>query len=145
MDASPGTGRLSIDSPLPANSDSPGVNMLGIVIAAAVGAVLGVLGAHATVLGGWTLLPWAVAGAIIGYTTRRHPVVAGAAYGFVLAFVFMLDVYAGKASVLSRVPFFALLGVIGAICGAIFAAAGRWLAARAEASQSPSAMPPDEH
>ncbi len=145
MDASPGTGRSSIDSPLLANSDSPWANVLGIVIAATIGAVLGVLGAHATVLGGWTLLPWAVVGAIIGYTMRRRSVVAGAVYGFVLAFVFMLDVYTGKASVLSRVPFFAPLGVIGAICGAIFAAAGRWLAARAEASRSPSAMPPNEH
>lgn len=119
--------------------------MFGILIAAGVGAVLGVLGAHATVLDGWTLLPWAVAGAIVGYTTRRRPVIAGAVYGFVLAFVFMLDVYTGKASLLSRAPYFALLGVIGAICGVIVAAAGRWFAARAEASPSQSATPPNEH
>lgn len=104
--------------------------MIVILIAAAVGALLGLAAAHATVLGSWTLIPWAIGGAAIGYWARRRPGLAGAAYGFVLSFAFMLGVYNGKASVLSRVPFFALLGLVGAICGLILALAGRWLAVR---------------
>ena len=117
--------------------------MLAILGATALGVLLGLLGAHATTLGLWTLLPWAVGAAGVGYVARRRPGVAGAAYGFALAFVFMLGVYTGKASVLSRVPFFALLGVVGALCGAALAVAARWLARRSAIRQGSSAMPPD--
>ena len=117
--------------------------MANILIAAGLGAVLGLLGAHATFLGWWTLLPWAVGGAVVGYAARRRPAVAGASYGFVLSFAFMLGVYTGKASVLGRVPFFALLGVVGAVCGSSLAVAGRWLAGRAATRRASSANPPD--
>lgn len=101
-----------------------------VFIAAAFGALLGWLGAHATVLGSWTLLPWGIGGVAVGYRARSRPALAGATYGFILSFCFMLGVYSGTASVLSRVPFFALLGLVGAVCGAVAALAGRWLAVR---------------
>ena len=110
--------------------------MLIILIAAAFGALLGWLGAHATALGWWTLFPWAVGGVIVGYAARARPALAGAFYGFVLSFVFMLSVYSGKASVLSRVPFFALLGAVGAVCGSSLSVAGRWVANRVATRQA---------
>lgn len=117
--------------------------MLIILGATALGVLLGFLGAHATVLGLWTLLPWAVGAAGVGCLARRRPGAAGAAYGFALAFVFMLGVYTGKASALSRVPFFALLGVIGALCGAGLALAAHWIARRAALRRGSSDLPPD--
>lgn len=118
--------------------------MPGILVATVLGVVLGLLGARATILGAWTLLPWALGGVVVGYKVRRHPVVAGALYGFALSFVFMLAVYTGNASVLSRVPFFALLGLVGAACGASAAAGGRWLARRAAVATTSSPVPPDD-
>lgn len=116
--------------------------MLVILGATGLGIALGLLGAHATILGLWTLLPWAVGACGVGYVARRRPGFAGAAYGFALAFVFMLGVYTGKAPVVSRVPFFALLGVVGALCGAGFAVAAHWLARRAAIRRGSSATPP---
>jgi hypothetical protein len=101
-----------------------------IIIAAALGAVLGWAGAHATYLGWWTLLPWGAGAIAIGYFMRPRSLLAGAVYGFVLSFSFMLSVYTGTASVLSRVPFFALLGGVGAICAFVLSFAGSRLATR---------------
>ena len=118
--------------------------MLTIVGAAGLGVALGLLGAKAVVLGWWTLLPWAVGGAAVGYVARRRAALAGASYGFVLSFAFMLRVYTGRAPALSRVPFFALLGVVGALCGSSLAVAGRWLAVRTAVRRASSSIPPDE-
>ena len=111
-----------------------------VLTAAAIGALVGWLGAHATILGAWTLLPWGLGGAILGYSARHRSALAGAVYGFVLSFVFMLSVYSGKAPVISRMPFFALLGVVGAVCGSILAVVGRWLAGRAATRRTSSTV-----
>lgn len=113
------------------------------LVATGFGAALGWLGAHATSLGWWTLVPWAIGGGAIGYAARRRPGVAGAAYGFVLAFVFMLSVYTGKASVLSRTPFFALLGIVGAVCGSAIALVAHWIAERGARGRPSAAVPPN--
>jgi hypothetical protein len=117
--------------------------MLIIVIAAGFGALLGWLGAHAT-LGWFTLLPWAFGGLVVGYAARARPALAGALYGFALSFVFMLGVYTGKASVLSRLPFFAALGAVGAVCGLSLSLMGRWVANRIAPRQRSTASQPNE-
>ena len=74
--------------------------------------------AHAMFLQWWTLVPWALAGIALGYRAGRgEAVVAGALYGFVLCFMFTLLGYGGAAPLLSRVPFFTALGLVGALCG----------------------------
>jgi hypothetical protein len=102
-----------------------------LIIASALGLVLGWGAAHALFLGWWTLLPWGLAALALGYRARKvNALLAGATYGFVLSFVFMLAGYTGAASVISRVPFFALLGLFGALCGCLLAALGTLLAPR---------------
>jgi hypothetical protein len=88
-------------------------------IAAIVGLVLGIVGARYVFVGSWlNLVLWAIAGLGIGmWSTKNESMVNGVAYGFVLSFVFMLAGYTGKASLVSRVPFFAVLGVFGGVCG----------------------------
>src|SRR5690349_9145779 len=101
--------------------------MLGLLLALAGGAVVGLAGANATTLGFWTLLPWALGGFVTGYVVRRRPALTGAVYGFALSFTFMISVYTGAASVTSKVPYFLLLGLVGAACGAVLAAIGAHL------------------
>jgi hypothetical protein len=99
-------------------------------IAVLLGFVLGWAGAHALFLGWWTLAPWGAAGLALGYWLRStRPALAGAAYGFTLSFVFMATQYTGTASLVSRVPFFALLGGVGALCGLVLAVMGSRLRA----------------
>jgi hypothetical protein len=99
--------------------------MKRFLLAGILGAILGFAASRFLWLGLWTLLPWGLAGIALGYGTRsRWPVLAGAVYGFVLSFVFMAAGYTGKASFLSRVPFFALLGSFGALCGLLLGLAG---------------------
>jgi hypothetical protein len=98
--------------------------MLGLLLALAGGAVVGLAGANATTLGFWTLLPWALGAFLTGYLARRRPALAGAIYGFALSFSFIVSVYTGAASVMNRMPYFTLLGVVGAVCGALLAVIG---------------------
>ncbi|MGH7533826.1 MAG: hypothetical protein ACREL4_11100 [Gemmatimonadales bacterium] len=80
--------------------------------------MLGIAGAHVLFLGGWTLVPWGLGALAVGYgAERRAALVAGALYGSVMCFAFMVANYTGTASLVSRVPFFAIIGVIGAGCG----------------------------
>jgi hypothetical protein len=73
----------------------------------------------------FTLVPWAIAGLALGYrANRREAVISGAAYGFVLSFVFMAAGYTGDRLLITRVPFFALLGLFGALCGLVLAWVG---------------------
>ena len=70
-------------------------------------------------LQGLTLLPWAVAALIVGAicSDRRQAIAAGAVYGFVLGFSFAAFGYGGAEQIGSRVPFFALLGLVSAVFG----------------------------
>lgn len=56
--------------------------------------------------------------------SRGVAVCGGAIYGFALAFAFMLTGYDGSAPVLSRLPSFAILGVVGALCAVLLAMVG---------------------
>jgi hypothetical protein len=95
-----------------------------IIIASVIGVVLGYLGAKVLfVNSGKSLVIWATVGLVIGYlcTTYLQAIVTGAIYGFALSFFFMVFGYNGSESLLSRLPFFALLGLFGAVCGLVLA------------------------
>ena len=89
-------------------------------VAALVGIVLGIVASRFLCVGSaLSLIPWAIAGLLIGLwcLTYKQAVAAGALYGFLLAFSFMLAGYQGIDPVMSKLGFFAIFGVIGAVCG----------------------------
>jgi hypothetical protein len=100
--------------------------MRKVVVAFLVGAILGLVGARYLFVGSWlSLIPWGIAGLLIGYwSQKREWLVNGICYGFTVCFVFMLAGYAGSASLVSRLPFFALIGAFGAFCGLLLSWAG---------------------
>jgi hypothetical protein len=89
------------------------------VVSICLGALLGLVGARYVLVGSaLSLVPWAIVGLCIGcFNDRKGAMINGALYGFVLSFAFMCAGYHGAAPLLTRVPFFLLLGVIGAVCG----------------------------
>jgi len=104
--------------------------MLKTITAIIVGALLGILGARYLFVGSAvSLILWAIAGLLIGMwsDTRRQAMLNGGLFGFVLSFDFMLSGYAGSEPVLSRFPFFALLGLFGAGCGLVLGWIGFFL------------------
>lgn len=109
---------------------SPTLLALGAVV---LGALLGYLCAQVVLVGsGLSLIPWALAGLALGAgaASRRLAVAVGVLYGFALAFTFMTIGYDGTAPLHTRLPAFALLGVVGAICGMALAIIGLWLRRR---------------
>jgi hypothetical protein len=91
------------------------------------GAVLGILGARYVLVGsGWSLLPWGLVAVLVGVLarTRGQAAIDGSMYGFALAFVFMVAGYDGAEPLARRLPFFALLGLVGAACATLLALAG---------------------
>lgn len=103
------------------------------VAAVVLGAVLGALCARVVLVGsGLSLVPWAIAGLALGACCRARTVAAavGALFGFALAFTFMAAGYDGAAPLHTRLLPFALLGLVGAVCGSLLALAGRQVAAR---------------
>lgn len=100
--------------------------MIKTAVAIIVGTLLGIIGARYVFVGSaLSLIPWGTVGLAIGYWgDRRAALINGAIYGFVLTFVFMIAGYSGTASLLSRLPIFAMLGVVGAICGFVLGLVG---------------------
>ncbi len=97
----------------------------------ALGATLGLLGARYVLVGsGLSLVPWGLVAVLVGVLahSRRAALAGAAAYGCALAFTFMVAGYDGGAPVLSRLPFFAILGLVGAACAALLALAGSLVA-----------------
>lgn len=74
----------------------------------------------------WNLLPWGLVGVGIGIFARnkKEALVSGALYGFVLSFLFMVGGYTGAQPLITRFPPFAVLGLVGAVCGAILGVLG---------------------
>jgi hypothetical protein len=99
------------------------------VVSAIVGSLLGIIGSRYLFVGSaLSLIPWTIAGLAIGaWSEKRASMVNGAVYGFTLSFVFMIAGYTGTASLLSRLPFFALLGLFGALCGFVLGILGSLL------------------
>ncbi len=98
---------------------------------AVVGAALGLLGARYVFVGsGLSLIPWGLVAVLVGVLapTRGAAVAGAAAYGFTLAFTFMVAGYDGTATLVSRLPFFVILGLVGAACAALLALMGSFVA-----------------
>ena len=95
--------------------------MIKLIASSVIGFLLGFIGSRYFFVGSWlSLVPWGIAGLAIGYwSQRREALINGGIYGFVLAFVFMIAGYTGSASLISRLPFFAILGIVGGVCGLI--------------------------
>ena len=114
--------------------------MTRFVFAIGLGVLLAWGATHAMFLQWWTLVPWGVAGVALGYrAARRQAIIAGALYGFVLCFMFTLLGYGGAAPLLRRVPFFTVLGLVGAVCGLLLALVGTLAGA---GHRAPTQAPP---
>ncbi len=106
----------------------------GLVAAILVGALLGVLGARVLFVdSALSLVPWSVAGLVLGAVfadSRRQTRGVGAAYGFALAYSFMIASYDGASAVAGKLLPFLPFGVFGAICGTLLAIVGASIGAR---------------
>ncbi len=111
--------------------------MKKISLAIALGVLFGVAGSYLLFLQIWILIPWGIAGIALGYWSRRgERLAAGASYGFTLSFAFMIAGYKGTDTLISRLPFFALLGVFGSLCGMALSYAGSLLKKKKKAVNS---------
>jgi len=101
-------------------------------VAIAMGVVLGFLGSRLLFLQWATLIPWGIGGLVVGAISqdRRQALVGGAAYGFVVGFTFTAASYGGADPLLSKVPFFAIFGLVSAAFGIALTLAGHWLTIR---------------
>jgi hypothetical protein len=95
--------------------------MKKVMVSVIVGALFGVIGARYLFVGSWlSLIPWGIAGLLIGNWSQKHEwPVNGICFGFAVCFMFMIAGYSGSAALISRLPFFALIGLFGGICGLI--------------------------
>src|SRR5262245_25809024 len=123
--------------------------ILRLIIAAAVGIVLGVIASKLLFVGSaLTLVPWGIAALIIGYFSagRGEAVLNGVVYGFLLCFVFLVSGYTGSEPITSPMPFFALLGLFGAVRRAVLF---YWISCVNEAAEEVDALSlmgrPNEH
>ena len=105
---------------------------MGRILAAIIlGIALGFVAAHMLVMQWFTLVPWGIAGILLGIGAPRwKALVTGGVYGFVLCFVFLLAGYTGTQPVITRLPFFAVIGLFGALCGAALGFVGSMLKGR---------------
>ena len=58
---------------------------------------------------------------------KKSSLIDGGVYGFFMAFIFMLAGYTGETSVFTRIPFFAIIGLFGGLCGLIVSFLGFFL------------------
>ena len=101
-----------------------------IVISIIVGLILAFIASHVLFVGSArTLIPWGIAGLILGWwgKNKKHSLLIGAIYGFVLSFSFMSFGYTGKVPYITRIPPFIILGLFGAVCGLILGIGGQLL------------------
>jgi len=92
-----------------------------LLVSILAGGFLGWIGARVLFVGSWlSLIPWGIVGMLLGLWSQKPEwLVNGVCYGFAEVFVFMIAGYAGSAPIISRLPFFAILGLFGAFCGLI--------------------------
>ena len=101
------------------------------LVGVALGVGLGITNARVMFAGSWlSLIPWAVGGLALGFWTLRQSAAAivGATYGFALSVAFMIAGYTGSVSLVYRLPYFAILGLVGALCGLTLAVSGASMA-----------------
>lgn len=110
---------------------TPPTTALRVLMVAAGGAGLGLLAARYLLVGsGLSLIFWAAAAIAVGWTacTATRAVGEGVVFGFALAAGFMIFGYDGAEPLPTRLPAFALLGLLGAGCAGALALLGRALA-----------------
>ena len=90
------------------------------------GITLGIIVSRYPFVGSWlSLILWGIVGLAIGYWSGlMRGFVNGGMYGFAFAFTFMVLGNTGSASLLSELPFFATMGIVGAMCGSILGLTG---------------------
>ncbi len=95
----------------------------GLLVAVITGGVLGGLASKLLFLQWFTLLPWGVAAVAMGFwsPSRRAAVSNGLAFGFALGLLFMIGGYSGSDPVMTKLPFFAVLGALSAVVAAAMA------------------------
>lgn len=101
--------------------------MQKFILSILLGSILGIVGARYLFVNSWlSLIPWGAAGFILGWTSsnKKTAVINGFIYGFFLTFIFMISGYNGAQPVITRIPPFAIIGIIGGTCGVIAAMAG---------------------
>jgi len=101
--------------------------MVKLFVAIFIGAALGIIASRYLFVGSWmSLVLWAIAGLAIGAWCKRRSqaMLIGAVFGFAVSFVFIWSGYTGSASLISRLPFFAILGMVGAVCGFVLGFVG---------------------
>ena len=106
----------------------PRRTILRLILAAALGAILGLVGARYIFVGSsLSLIPWGLAALIIGYfsTTWKGALGSGGLFGFCLASTFMVAGYQGTAPVTSYLIPFAIIGLVGALCAIAGATVGQ--------------------
>ncbi len=104
--------------------------MKKLVVSGLIGSIFGVIGSRFIFVGSaLSLIPWGITGLIIGFWSKsaKEAVLNGSVYGFLLSFIFMVSGYSGSAALLSRIPFFIILGIVGAICGGVLGIIGNLL------------------
>ena len=95
--------------------------ILRILSALALGGYFGIIGSQTFFVGSaLSLIPWAIVGLVIGWGSysNKEAVIKGVVYGFTLSFTFMVSEYTGIEPLSNKLPFFVLLGIFGAFCGA---------------------------
>ena len=97
-----------------------------LFISIVVGAFLGIVGSRLLFVGSWlSLIPWGVIGLAIGAISRKaERWLNGGLFGFCLTVAFMVAGYSGADPVMTKLPFFILLGAFGAACGIALALVG---------------------
>lgn len=96
-----------------------------LIFAIATGLILGVVCAR-FFSSPLDLIPWTVGGLFLGFLSnnKKQALFLGGVYGFILSFSFMAGVYQGNAPILTRTPFFTILGIFGGFCGIILGLLG---------------------
>lgn len=94
---------------------------IAFVFSALIGILLGIIGGPV-----YILIPWGFVGLVIGYssTRKRTAVINGSVYGFAAAFMFMVSGYNGNDPLFIKLVPFAIIGLIGSICGLILGLLG---------------------
>ena len=96
--------------------------------AAVVGVVLGYVYGHGHAGPVVSLATWGMAGFVFGAATTlwKRSIAAGAVFGFTVSLLLLIGGYEGSKPIYSPLPFFVLLGLFGAACGAGLGVLG-WL------------------
>jgi hypothetical protein len=100
-----------------------------LVASGVVGAILGIVGSRFLFVGSWlSLIPWGIIGLAVGAISRKaERWLNGGLFGFFLTLAFMIAGYSGTDPVITKLPFFILLGAFGGICGIALALVGHLL------------------